>query len=215
VNRECEVVQEDLVAWVDGELSPAERACIEAHVGTCLTCRREIDRIGKLNAMIGGLPRVEPSADFEQRMFERLRAEATPPVAGRRFRPALWLAPPLAAAAALALAFFSQTQPDAPVGGTSGAPRVAERPAPEAPERERAVANAPAPAAERERQAAAGDPEPSDDAVATLSPEDLPPEVVEHPELFLRFPVVRRLDKLEHFEEVRTKPDDGEGGDVG
>jgi hypothetical protein len=38
--------------------------------------------------------------------------------------------------------------------------------------------------------------------------EQYPPELVEHPELFLRLPVVRRLEKLQHFEEVRRH---GEG----
>ncbi len=40
-------------------------------------------------------------------------------------------------------------------------------------------------------------------ADAELAPEDLPPDLLEHPEFFLRYPVVRRLNKLEHFEEVR------------
>jgi hypothetical protein len=49
-----------------------------------------------------------------------------------------------------------------------------------------------------------------------VAPEDLPPELLEQPEFFLRLPVVRRLEKLEHFDQVRqhTAPD-GTDGSVG
>jgi len=43
---------------------------------------------------------------------------------------------------------------------------------------------------------------------------EYPPDLVEHPELFLRLPVVRRLNRLEHFEEVRQYQNDQPLGQV-
>jgi hypothetical protein len=220
--RICESLSEELVAYIDGEHSGPERARIESHVGTCLVCRREMERISKVNRLIGALPQIEPSADFEQRMWQRLQAEPAALPSPRRMRPALWGAPALAAAAALALAFYSSLTPvpgerasDGRAVEVAAEPRAA-RPAAEVarapePAREEQVAStrregASPDATERERIAAA----------AALAPEDLPPELVENPELFLRYPVVRRLDSLSHFEAVqqRIRPDDERPADA-
>lgn len=198
-NRDCEAMVEDLVAFLDGELTEPERSRVEAHTSTCLTCRREMDRISTVNGMLRSLPRVTPSDDFDRRMWERLEREASRPGAPRSFRAVYW-GVPLAAAAALALVWYSSVQQTgtAPGGGEATSPRVAtapQAPAPEAARPDVAVAARPDEAADQE---------PIAQANADLAPEDFPPEVIEHPELFLRFPVVRRLEKLEHFEEVRT-----------
>ncbi len=201
MTSECQTMAEELVAYLDGEQPEAERARIEAHVATCLTCRREMDRIGKVNAMLRALPRVVPSDDFDARMWERLAAETASRSRRRGFRPALW-GIPLAAAAALALVWYSSvarvatgvpgTRPPAEIA------RASKQSGRSAPGSEEAVARA-----NREPQG-----EPIKQANAEeLAPEDLPPALIEHPELFLRLPVVRRLEKFEHFEEVRTPPD--------
>jgi hypothetical protein len=44
-----------------------------------------------------------------------------------------------------------------------------------------------------------------------LGPEDLPPELLEHPELFLRLPVVRRLETLEYLGAVHDQPERKDG----
>lgn len=198
MTSECESMAAELVAYLDGEQPETDRARIDAHVATCLTCRREMDRIGKVNALLRSLPRIEPSADFDARMWQRLEAETASRSTRRGFRPAMW-GIPLAAAAALALVWYSSLSPlssgppTAPghVGTVANAPKTGTRSAHDV-----AVAQA-----KPEEPAAAA---PIEQANADLAPEDLPPELIEHPELFLRLPVVRRLDKLEHFEEVRT-----------
>ncbi len=45
------------------------------------------------------------------------------------------------------------------------------------------------------------------DVAAAGDLDEYPPELVDHPELFLHLPVVRRLQKLQHFEEVRQRED--------
>ena len=110
----------------------------------------------------------------------------------------------LAAAAALALVWYSSLSSLTPgshaaqgdLGAVANAPKGG-RSAHDVEAVARAKSEEPADAA------------PIEQANAELAPEDLPPELIEHPELFLRLPVVRRLDKLEHFEEVRT-PDAAE-----
>jgi hypothetical protein len=204
MTSECEVMAAELVAYLDGEQPEADRARIEGHVATCLTCRREMDRIGKVNALLRSLPRIEPSADFDARMWQRLEAETARRSRRRGFRPAMW-GIPLAAAAALALVWYSSLSQPTPgslarpghVGTVANAPKDVARSVHEVEAVARAKPEEPADAA------------PIEQANADLAPEDLPPELIEHPELFLRLPVVRRLDKLEHFEEVRT-PDAAE-----
>ena len=198
---------ETLVAYVDGELLGSERARFDDHVATCLTCRREAERLTKLRALVSGLPRIEPSAEFEAHMWRRMAREM--PGGQRRSRRDAWrwAAPVLAAAAVVALALYGVLKPSglhAP--GMAGAGReVATAPAvrDERIARKQEVDTGAEGSGERTEVASADNP----------APEDLPPELVEHPELFLRFPVVRRLQKLEHFEEVRQRGDSDPAGD--
>ena len=101
----CDAFTEELVAYLDGEQPADERGRIDAHVGTCLTCRRELDRLKRLRILVGGLRPIEPSAEFDAGMWRRL--EATPSRAPRRWRAVVWSVAPLAAAAVVALAWYS------------------------------------------------------------------------------------------------------------
>lgn len=199
----CEQVTSELVAFLDGELSDADRRPVAAHLSTCLGCRREVERLGTVQRWLSDRPAIEPSADFATDFWRRMNAEeaAVPTLRPRR---RVWqlVVPALAAAAVLALVARSivtspSTAPSAP------AKQVAEAPARKAPA---VAANRAAPPAEPAQVADAH-------GVPDQLPEDLPPELVEHPELFLRLPVVRRLEKLEHFEEVRERTP-AEGGNV-
>jgi hypothetical protein len=55
----------------------------------------------------------------------------------------------------------------------------------------------------------------ADVAVAGSDLDQYPPELIEHPELFLRYPVVKRLQRLQHFEEVRQHGDGEPLGSTG
>ena len=194
--RICEAIGEQLVAYLDGEETEPGRDRIEAHVAKCLPCRREIERITKVNALVAGVRRVEPLDDFEERTWQRLRADAPAVTRGVRFRPALWGVPALAAAAVIALLWYSSLSRLGLEGPwvTPAGPEIAV-----APVEPVGVARAPS---------APGRVEDENDAAANRSrevaeaPQDLPPDLLEHPEFFLRYPVVRRLKKLEHFEAV-------------
>lgn len=191
----CEEFAPELVAYLDGEHAEREAARIEAHVGTCLSCRRELEQLRHLRTRIGELHPIEPSAGFDERFWQRLE---TLPSSRRRSRLLMWTAPALAAAAAVALVWYSSIARVAGPGAPSSPRAVAKA---------RAVASGGDAVARRdavpERGAARDDVATADDVG------QYPPDLVEHPELYLHLPVVRRLQKLEHFEEVRQH-DEGE-----
>lgn len=199
----CEQITSELIAYLDGELSDADRRPVAAHLSTCLGCRREVERLGTVQRWVSDLPSIEPSADFATDFWRRMNAEeAAVPTLGPRRRVWQLVVPALAAAAVLALVARSiVTSPSSAPTAPAPAKQIAAAPARKAPA---AVA--------ANRDAAPAEPAQVADAANQL-PEDLPPELVEHPELFLRLPVVRRLEKLEHFEEVRTAPEGGTAGD--
>ena len=92
---------DDLTALVDGALTPADRAAVEAHLATCEACRAERDRIARTLALVGLVPAATPSPGFEARFYARLAAERAAPRHGLRERIAWrFVAPALAAAAA-------------------------------------------------------------------------------------------------------------------
>jgi hypothetical protein len=203
----CEEITSELVAFLDGELADEERRPVAAHVHGCLACRREIERLTKVQGLVAELPRIQPSAGFADEFWRKLEAESAPlPANVHRLRPLRWVVPALAAAAVVALALRSEVQPPSPQVASSGTEvhasgKIATAPA------------APAPPARAAPQPKAEEPPAQVADVESLRPEDLPPELVEHPELFLRLPVVRRLDTLKYLGSAEDAPgaDDGAG----
>ncbi|MCC6764100.1 MAG: zf-HC2 domain-containing protein [Deltaproteobacteria bacterium] len=198
----CERTSPELVAYLDGELADAARRPIADHLAGCPTCRRELERLTTLQGWLADLPRLEPGPAFATDFARRLAAEPTPLAARRGGARALrWIVPALAAAAVLTLALRSFT---------------AAPPAPAAP-RDRSAAAPPRDAKAAPVAVAAAPPHTSPDAgqvadVDQLRLEDLPPELREHPELFLRLPVVRRLETLEYLGSLREQREGGDGG---
>jgi len=201
----CASIGAELVAYLDGALADDERRPVAAHVSTCLGCRREMERLAAAQRALDTLPRIEPSAHFADDFWRQLAEEApaAAAVGTRRVRLLRVAVPALAAAAVLALAFQSFL-------------RAPATPTPARREARAAAAPAAAGNAERRQLAARHPAETEAPRVAdvdTLRPEDLPPELVEHPELYLRLPVVRRLQKLQYFGSVPDRPtgEDGAG----
>jgi anti-sigma factor RsiW len=75
----CERIQELLSPYLDGELAPAERAEVDAHLAGCPECA---DLLGRLQAAIGAFaafPEVDLSEDLRARLAaipERTRKRA-------------------------------------------------------------------------------------------------------------------------------------------
>src|SRR5437773_12273421 len=95
----CDEARERLSALLDEALSPDERDALDAHVATCVDCRREL---GLLRNTVALLRAVDP-ARAPARLVARARA-AAPPAPSHRPVPRALLAPvpvklPLEAAA--------------------------------------------------------------------------------------------------------------------
>jgi len=65
-------VRERLSAYLDGELSAGERREVAAHLEVCEECRRELDVLTRLDAVLGRLETAAPP-QLAQRVLERLQ----------------------------------------------------------------------------------------------------------------------------------------------
>jgi hypothetical protein len=205
----CAEIGDELVAFLDGELAEEARRPVASHVGTCLVCRREVERLTLVRRWVSTLPAIEPTPALADGLWERIAAESTSAAVPirplRSTRSWTWAAPALAAAAVVALAFQSFLRAPEPLPPAAPKQLVAA-PAP-APRKLVAPAVAAQPGRADTPQVASADALHPED----LRPEDLPPELLEHPELFLRLPVVRRLQTLEHIDAVRDSHGDEDG----
>ena len=82
----CLQVRENLVAYLDGEVTEGERAQIEAHLEMCPDCTAALERLralqaGLLDVVPAGLDQVRLSPAAGERIRDRLRQERT-----KRFR---------------------------------------------------------------------------------------------------------------------------------
>lgn len=87
---------EQLGAYVDGELSRDDAAAVRAHIGECAECRGTVAMLERMNAAVRAAE-IEPSPEFEARTLAKLRALPMPRrpwlsllgFEGRRFMPAM------------------------------------------------------------------------------------------------------------------------------
>ncbi len=92
--RDCDSVQDKLSAYLDGELPPAVRDQVSAHLASCDACRREWQRLASLWDALAHLPEPAP-VDLTEAVLARLP----------RRRASLWQGG-LALAAAVLLGIF-------------------------------------------------------------------------------------------------------------
>jgi anti-sigma factor RsiW len=232
----CQAAAESLVALLDGEIGPQERRALEQHLTGCAACARELEELRATRRLLDrGLAGVAPergAGSFEA-LWQRIEADEHPTLrlasggAGTRRIPrrrAVWLgAGGLALAASLALVVLGIQQQPAPevaparpvVAG--GPPAVAAKSGPRVASRVAAEPRAKQPQAREASQLAQRAPEDaaaSKQVAAVANEVDDPPrELLERPELFVNYPVVRRLDELRHFDAVLASQ--GERGDAG
>jgi hypothetical protein len=123
-----------LSSYRDHELSPDERAQVDAHLAECATCRGVLAEIELIVLRAGALPELAPRHDLWPALATRIAAEPSPragdeasPVAPRARRHAArfsFTATQLAAAA-IALVLLSATTVWLLLGRESTAPRFA------------------------------------------------------------------------------------------
>jgi anti-sigma factor RsiW len=67
----CVRSSEELISFVDGELSPAQAAEFQRHLADCPACRRELARLKQTASLVGALAEVAPPADLQARVERR------------------------------------------------------------------------------------------------------------------------------------------------
>ena len=176
----------ELPGFASGKLDAASCATVRAHLQSCTACRTELAEIRKLDELLTrALPAIVPSPTFESTFANRLAAEAAAEEEASRhgwvgwlLQP--WLIPAIAAALVAAVMvppWFSERgspSPSLSMPHILGKGPVASSKKPAEP---KVASNAPA---EKNAQVAAP-----------------PSDVLQRPELFVDYSVIRDLDILE------------------
>jgi anti-sigma factor RsiW len=178
----CGRAQKSLIAALDGELTPRRRQALDRHLTGCAACRGELATTERVLAVLDARPAEAPvSVALEQATLRRIRLAADTdtdiPWWRRLPLPALVVA---TAVLVLAVGIVRRTGPLPP----------------------------PAPTADRMARASIPKPTPRREppAVARRSPppSEPPAELVAAPDKFMNLPILRNLEKLEHFEAIQT-----------
>jgi hypothetical protein len=216
----CRSVQRRLVAYLDGELASREHATVAAHIDGCVTCAAEARRLRRLYGLVDSA-RATPSVrhlESELRM-RLLQLPVEPAVLAPPNRRRRWAAPvALASAAGAGLLVGRLVLGERwPAGeGMGGAQSIPMRPTPPA-----GIAAAPASTEQGIMAAAPGGRDPmvaeraSDaslspvvpsESMATAARDAIPAELREAFDLFIEFPIIRELDKFEHYDAIMARP---------
>jgi len=196
-----------MTATVDGELSLRQQRAFEAHLTDCAACRDERTATERLLAALEALPmETEVPVLLEQETLRRVRiaaAEEAERVAASRWWTRLRVpAVALTALAALVLVIVGRNE----VGQREA--ELARTPAPVAKPAAENFARTRAPQTE-DRLAAASEPAPVAQETHK-APQGPPPALAARPDLFMELPILRNMEKLEHFEQIETTTVDGQ-----
>lgn len=69
----CQAFEEMLSAYIDGELSDADRQAVEEHLATCDSCKQALMEIRAVKIALQSLPQVEPPAELHVRIMQNLK----------------------------------------------------------------------------------------------------------------------------------------------
>jgi anti-sigma factor RsiW len=191
----CNTAQRLVIAAYDGELASWRRRALGRHLAACERCGAERASTDRLLAAIDALAFETPMpARLEQNVLRDVRKLAAEEEQGSAFA---WLrsgVPIVATGAVALLAVVVVRGMEEPVGPTSTTP----------PARRDAIAQAPAPTARVLARK------------ARRVPDEPPPALAARPDLFMDLPILRNMEKLQHFDAIATTDtDDGGTPDAG
>ena len=109
---DCTQVREELSALMDGELTPARRTEVEAHLSQCSACLREAHALQQVDTLFHTLPKLETPPEFNETVHRIIQA-ANPdaPIRFehvRRMRMRMW---PLLATAVMLMVIIAAILP--------------------------------------------------------------------------------------------------------
>jgi anti-sigma factor RsiW len=186
--KDCETIRVELPGYANGKLTDDFVAPVRDHLESCAACRAELGELERLDALLlEALPPITPSASFASQFANRLAAEAHDSESrseGRRRWLGWLLQPwliPVAAATLLAAVMLrpwfadhsASVLPAPAVSRSVNTVAAAKKPPADAKLAERSTAKL---------------------ALAANNP---PSEVLQRPELFVDYSVIRDLDILE------------------
>lgn len=196
----CRTARRWITTDLAGELSSGRAGRLERHVEQCGDCRREQTAFIALDRALREMPmesRLPPW--LEQNTLRRVRlarAADDPPGPWPVWRWVGLTVPALGAVAVAVLAVRMTTPPEEPSAASADAGRavtsVAARGAGQAPAPERT--------ASRRRS-------------TPRVPSDPPPELAARPDLFINLPMLRSMEKVQHFESIEMTTLDGQDDD--
>src|SRR5271169_3197461 len=74
----CERMESRIIGYVDGRLKASERLEVEKHIATCAPCRLRVHEFSAVSELLGDLPLIEPSPEFDTRVHALVAAEPEP-----------------------------------------------------------------------------------------------------------------------------------------
>lgn len=98
-------IEEDLSAYISGDMNAARKGEVEAHLKECESCARELFRLQEFDKLIVSVQEWNPSRDFKKRVVNSVRQKSA---ATRKNRWLMWLA---AAAVVAIMALILKPEP--------------------------------------------------------------------------------------------------------
>ena len=83
---DCKVFRDQHAPYVDLRCSAVEEAEMRQHLRECPTCSRHDTVVRRSLMLVKSLPSIEPSPDFQARLYARLHATAAPAIASQPLR---------------------------------------------------------------------------------------------------------------------------------
>jgi len=189
----CGRAQKLMTAAVDDELTPRHRHALDEHVSGCEACRRELASTERMLGALGALPMDAAVPErLEQATLRRVRLLACDVVARAARRSWFGFGIPVFAVATAAVLMIA----------VGLAVRIGETPVPRVE-----LGGRPKPAGERVARAQPARPVRTarNHARRTVEPPTEPPaELAAAPDLFMDMPILKNMERLQHFEAIRT-----------
>jgi len=74
----CERMESRILGYVDGRLKESERLEVEKHLAGCAPCSLRVHEFSAVSGLLDDLPLIEPSPEFDTRVYARVAAEPQP-----------------------------------------------------------------------------------------------------------------------------------------